>query len=54
MISRDISEKYSMFIKGKRDGRVGGGRADSALTTVTNWEECPELGIVCINFLSYS
>ncbi|PWA71487.1 cation/hydrogen exchanger family protein [Artemisia annua] len=50
MILRDIAEKYSMFIKGK-----GGGRADSTLTTgTTDWEECPELGIVYINFLSYS
>ena len=42
MILRDIVEKYSMSRKGK-----GGGRADSTLTTrMTDWEECPDLGIV--------
>ena len=49
MILRDIAEKYSMFIVGK-----GGGRADSALTTgMSDWEECPELGIVA-DFLASS
>lgn len=42
MILRDMAEMYSMFIVGK-----GGGRVDSPLTTgMTDWEECPELGIV--------
>nr|XP_043633447.1 cation/H(+) antiporter 1-like [Erigeron canadensis] len=41
MILRDMAETYSMFIVGK------GGRGDSILTTgISDWEECPELGVV--------
>lgn len=41
MILRDMAETYSMFIVGK------GGRGDSVLTTgISDWEECPELGVV--------
>ncbi|XP_071709648.1 cation/H(+) antiporter 2-like [Rutidosis leptorrhynchoides] len=41
MILRDMAETYSMFIVGK------GGRGDSVITTgISDWEECPELGVV--------
>lgn len=41
MILRDMAETYSMFVVGK------GGRGDSLLTTgISDWEECPELGVV--------
>ncbi|XP_071739138.1 cation/H(+) antiporter 2-like [Rutidosis leptorrhynchoides] len=41
MILRDMAETYSMFIVGK------GGRGESILTTgISDWEECPELGVV--------
>ncbi|KAI3808369.1 hypothetical protein L1987_24318 [Smallanthus sonchifolius] len=41
MILRDMAETYSMFVVGK------GGRGDSRLTTgISDWEECPELGVV--------
>ncbi|XP_076915392.1 cation/H(+) antiporter 2-like [Bidens hawaiensis] len=40
-ILRDMAETYSMFVVGK------GGRSDSLLTTgISDWEECPELGVV--------
>lgn len=38
---REIAEMYSLFIVGK------GGRGNSPLTTgMSDWEECPELGLV--------
>ncbi|KVI08764.1 Cation/H+ exchanger [Cynara cardunculus var. scolymus] len=41
MILRDMAETYSMFVVGK------GGRGDCLLTTgISDWEECPELGVV--------
>ncbi|KAK9071464.1 hypothetical protein SSX86_010033 [Deinandra increscens subsp. villosa] len=41
MILRDMAETYSMFVVGK------GSRGDSRLTTgISDWEECPELGVV--------
>lgn len=41
MILRDMAETYSMFVVGR------GGRGDSRLTTgISDWEECPELGVV--------
>ncbi|KAL8240490.1 hypothetical protein R6Q59_013845 [Mikania micrantha] len=41
MILRDMAETYSMFVVGK------GSRGDSRVTTgISDWEECPELGVV--------
>ncbi|XP_076882043.1 cation/H(+) antiporter 1-like [Bidens hawaiensis] len=41
MVLRDMMETYSMFIVGK------GGRGECLLTTgISDWEECPELGVV--------
>nr|GEU48615.1 cation/H(+) antiporter 2-like [Tanacetum cinerariifolium] len=41
MILRDMAKTYALFIVGK------GGRGDSLLTTgISDWEECPELGVV--------
>ncbi|KAL8246859.1 hypothetical protein R6Q59_008075 [Mikania micrantha] len=41
MLLRDMAETYSMFVVGK------GGRGDCLLTTgISDWEECPELGVV--------
>ncbi|KAI7738345.1 hypothetical protein M8C21_008408 [Ambrosia artemisiifolia] len=41
MVLREMAETYSMFIVGK------GGRGDCLLTTgISDWEECPELGVV--------
>ena len=38
---REIADMYSLFIVGK------GGRGNSPLTTgMSDWEECPELGLV--------
>ncbi|KAI7726448.1 hypothetical protein M8C21_021358 [Ambrosia artemisiifolia] len=40
-ILRDMADTYSMFVVGK------GSRDDSLLTTgISDWEECPELGVV--------
>lgn len=41
MVLREMAETYSLFIVGK------GGRGDCLLTTgISDWEECPELGVV--------
>lgn len=41
MILREMAETYALLIVGK------GGRGDSLLTTgISDWEECPELGVV--------
>ncbi|KAJ0468561.1 putative cation/H+ exchanger, sodium/solute symporter superfamily [Helianthus annuus] len=41
MVLREMAETYSMFIVGK------GRRGDCLLTTgISEWEECPELGVV--------
>ncbi|KAK9062041.1 hypothetical protein SSX86_019225 [Deinandra increscens subsp. villosa] len=40
-VLREMAETYSMFVVGK------GGRGDCLLTTgISDWEECPELGVV--------
>ncbi|XP_076938742.1 cation/H(+) antiporter 1-like [Bidens hawaiensis] len=41
MVLRDMMETYSMFIVGT------GGRGECLLTTgISDWEECPEIGVV--------
>ena len=37
---RELRDMYSLFIVGK------GGRGHSSITTLSDWEECPELGTV--------
>lgn len=39
-VLRELRETYSLFIVGK------GGRRHSSITTMSDWEECPELGTV--------
>ncbi|XVF68859.1 hypothetical protein PTKIN_Ptkin11bG0035100 [Pterospermum kingtungense] len=39
-VLRELRDTYSLFIVGK------GGRGHSSVTTLSDWEECPELGTV--------